>query len=232
MVPTNPGGKRDPQKEINQLFACLIGKESKVYFASMVDRDQAVATMRSSHHFTKGQTLILYPVPSQWDGAEITPQAIQDSPQSETAQVTRSSSRGEFQVRLLSARTESMIRRLRGESSDEIQAETSIAGEVATIVVRGGLSTGSAATIDGYLRATAKQTPKIILDVSKLDVSAVQGLRILVTLVRQTEKETGMDLRLLVNQDSVFSELLHEMNLESNFRLYDNREMAVASFYM
>lgn len=232
MVPDNSNGKRDPQKDIKQLFACLIEKECKVYFASMIDRDQAVATMRSSHHFTKGQTLLIYPVPPTWNGAEIAPTVIQVAPNSETAQVTRSSSRGEFQVRLLSARTESMIRRLRGESSDEIQAETSIAGEVATIVVRGGLSTGSAATIEGFLRATTKQTTKIILDVTDLDVAAVQGMRILVTLVRQAEKETGMDLRLLVNQDSVFSELLHEMNLESNFRLYDNRDMAVASFYM
>lgn len=232
MTPQSPASKKEEYSELKQLFACTDQKADAVFFASMVDRSDQAATMRSSTHVDKGMTLSMYPVPATWDGGAIPAETIAESSETLTAQVSRIEGRGEFQVRLLTAHAESVIRQFRGQASQEAQAVVSYAGEVATVAVRGKLSVSGAAVIESSLRAAIREKQKIILDLSGLDLIASNSIGVLVTFLREIEKKHVVALRLLVPPDSAMQELLEQMNLKTALQVHADRDQAVASFYM
>lgn len=221
-------------KNLKLLYACVQEKDDLVFFASMLERDTAAdtATLRSSTPVSKGMTLMLFQVPPDWDGQPIPANTLKQDEKTVTAHVLRSDARGDFQIRFLSARTESQLRRYRGEASTGVQATMTVAGEIATVQVKGSLSVGAAATIESRLREALKQSDKIILDLSALDVASSQGIGLLITLVREAEKSEGATLNILIQPDSALAEILAKREFAKKTPLHTSRDMAVASFYM
>ncbi len=224
----------ETKKKLNLLHACVQEKDDKVFFASMLERDEEedTARLRSSTPVSKGMTLMLLQVPSDWDGQPIPADTLKQDEATVTAHVLRSKARGDFQIRFLSACTESRLRRFRGEASTGVQATVSMVGEIATVQIKGSLSVGAAATIESQLRETRKQSDKIILDLSALDVVTSQGIGLLITLVREAEKSEGAALSILIRPDSALAEILEKREFAKKTPLHTSRDMAVASFYM
>ncbi len=232
MTSDSKRGRDGHKTEVKQLYACKPDRGDGIFFASMVERDGPTASLRSSTEVSKGDTIYLYPVPPTWDGQSIDAQTIERDPATETAQVTRSSARGEFQIKVLSARTESIMRQYRSGGKGSAHTTMSIAGEIATVQLRGGLSTESAASIQARVSEASKQSDKIVLDLRELDLISSHGVSILVTLIKDFEASHSARICLLIEPDSAILEVLNTLKLQNLIPIHTSREMAVASFYI
>lgn len=218
-------------KHENEKFcACYDRDYDDVFFASLIFFKGSIAQLKSSYQLEKANKIVLVPVPKGWNGEKIPKEEIVDNLDSLEATVTRNENKGVYQIRIFSNKDFTLMDQVRtvGKVDDNsLCIQTTFAGLVGTLFLRGTIGISSAARIQKSLYDMQKQCHLVVLDLSELNYFANAGIAMLYTLMKELANH-GLKMKLVVKEGSHIHNLLRGTKIDDEFELCFNRDIAVA----
>jgi hypothetical protein len=219
---------REEQGEKQKLYVCLDRGTGEIFYASMITRSLTQAHLRSSRYVEKGASLLILPVPTDWNGEAYSAQAIREDRNAIEAHVNRVEGRGSFFVRLISSMEQEILNRVRtGQmQEDNLKIARSQAGLITTVKLSGGLGIDSAARVQVELREIGAEMPLVLLDLTGLAYFAKGGLGWFYLVLKEA-MERGLVIRILAKKGSRIEEFLQDSKINRLVRVFYQRDQAV-----
>lgn len=215
-------------KSKRQLYACLDKESGKTFFASFISQRGYHIDLRSSWVTSRGKSIILMPVPDNWDGKEFDPAQIRESPDAREGNVSRADSRGQIQIRLLTNDQMDILDQLHsGRNRDQMILEQSHAGKIDILKLAGRVSMESLGRLQSALRTEPGTQRLVLMDMRELGTIPSACLGMLHTLLRE-EKDNGLVFNFLVKSNSRLETELEESRVLDLAPMHDEYETAVA----
>ncbi len=216
------------EKPKRLLYACLDVESGQTFFASFIDRRGLQIELRSSWIASRGKSVILMPVPNDWNGTEFTPDEIRQSTESFEAHVSRAESRGQFQVRIFSCDQQDLLDQIQtGRRVDHLSLDTVRVGMIEVIKLSGRVSVESIGRIQNVLRTDPGEHRLVLLDVRELITIPTNCLGLLITLFKE-QMENGLIFNFLVKPGSRVEDEIEASKILTLTTIHDAYDMAVA----
>lgn len=217
----------------NKLHVCLNKESQEVFFASMSDRKDFHANLRSSHAIEKGASLIMMEAPPDWDGKPIPPETIAKSSKSFEAHVIYNEGRGSFRVRILSGDQKDMVERVRSGSIKKNILHASIreVGAIYELGLKGRLGVDSVGKIQRALRELPEKVKPLLIDFAGVTNISNDCFGVLIETL-EGYREKGLAINILVPAESRIEEVMTGSRLSAIIEVYNDREQAVTALLM
>ncbi|MBZ0258356.1 STAS domain-containing protein [bacterium] len=217
----------------NSLYVCLNKEKQEVFHASLVDRKDFHANLRTSYSIEKGMTLMMMEVPEDWDGKPFEPQTLAKSSKAFEAHVIYTEGRGAFRVRMLSGEQKDMVDRVRSGSIKKniLHATLREVGAIYEVDLKGRLGVDSVGKIQRALRDLPEKIKPILFDFGGVAHIAKDCFGVFGELL-ETYKEKGHAISILVPPDSRVEEIMANSRLSAVIEVYNDREQAVTALLM
>ncbi len=186
------------ERNIRQLVVCLEQDSGQVFYASLSERKDWQAKLRTTWEVKQGDTLFLLPVPPDWTGGAFSPHEIRNSNQVMEAQVNRMEKRGTYHIRIRTNEQQEIVDRVRCGliREDRLTIEWVRAGKVDIYKLSGRLGVKSVLRLQSTLRKHPLDRRLVLLDLTKLLLIAGSCVGMLYTILKE-ERERGLVLDIL-----------------------------------
>ncbi|MDP8246180.1 MAG: STAS domain-containing protein [Candidatus Hinthialibacter antarcticus] len=217
----------------NKLYICVNKENQEVFFASMINRKDFHANLRSSHAIDKGMSLIMIEAPPDWDGKPIPAESITKSSKSFEAHVIYNEGRGSFRVRILSGDQKDMVERVRSGSIKKniLSVKVREVGAIYELDLKGRLGVDSVGKIQRALRELPEKIKPLLFDFAGVTHISNDCFGVLSETL-ESYREKGHAINILVPPDSHIEEVMSKSRLSAIIEVYSDREQAVTALLM
>ncbi|MBI1388047.1 MAG: hypothetical protein GC154_06325 [bacterium] len=217
----------------NKLHVCLNKETREVFFASMVDRKDLHADLRTSYNIDKGMTLLIMPIAEDWKGGTIAADAIVNSTKSIEAHVIRTEGRGAFRVRMLTGDQKDIAERVRsgGLRGNRLAVDVQEVGAIFEIRLSGRIGVDSVGKIQRAVKGLPANTKPILFDMTEVVYLGKDSFGVFSELIDEL-REKGHPMSILVEPESRSQELVSSSRLAGLVDVFDDREKAVTTLLL
>lgn len=212
-----------------QLYICLNQEKNTIFYAALLKKTGATAEFSSSYEVTRGQSLLMHPVPMNWDGGNITPQDIQSADNRWITVVSRSDARGKFQVHIQSIDQRQMVEDLQsgGAKKDHIQIHKQQVGKITIFSISGRVGMRGVARIDHTLKKEYGSRLLILLDMRECVTLDGASIGIFFTLLKEALQHRLL-ISILADKQTGFHEKLVDSKIPDLIPIHYQYDEAVA----
>ncbi len=212
-----------------QLVVCLEQNSGEVFYASLSERKDWQAKLRTTWEVKQGDTLFLLLVPPDWNGGAFSPHDIRNSDQVMEAQVNRMEKRGTYHIRIRTNEQQEILDRVRCGliRDDRLAIDCVRAGKVDIYKLTGRLGVQSVLRLQSTLRKHPLNRRLVLLDLTKLLLIAGSCVGMLYTILKE-ERDRGLVMDILNKPEGRVHQVIANSKIPEIVPVFSVYEDAVA----
>jgi len=212
-----------------QLVVCLEQNSGEVFYASLSERKDWQAKLRTTWEVKQGDTLFLLLVPPDWNGGAFSPHDIRNSDQVMEAQVNRMEKRGTYHIRIRTNEQQEILDRVRCGliRDDRLVIDCVQAGKVDIYKLTGRLGVQSVLRLQSTLRKHPLNRRLVLLDLTKLLLIAGSCVGMLYTILKE-ERDRGLVMDILNKPEGRVHQVIANSKIPEIVPVFSVYEDAVA----